>query len=91
MKQNPFCRAAGFLRDEFDQLYAALFTHHDQHVKVIRELARKRSGLTRQQLRDQPTLETTSRRPSAVGNQMSPSSLTSYTPTPYLAARRDTR
>jgi hypothetical protein len=39
------------LRDEFDQLYAALFTHHDQHVKVIRELARKRSGLTRQQLR----------------------------------------
>jgi uncharacterized protein len=39
------------LADEFDQLYAALFTHHDQHVKVIRELARKRSGLTRQQLR----------------------------------------
>ena len=46
------------LKDEFDQLYAALFTQHDKHVKVIRALARKRSGLTRQQLRATTGLST---------------------------------
>jgi hypothetical protein len=38
------------LRDEFDKLYAALFEQHERHVKVIRALARKRSGLTRNEL-----------------------------------------
>lgn len=38
------------LADEFEKLFAALFEHHERHVKVIRALARKPSGLTRQDL-----------------------------------------
>lgn len=38
------------LSDEFEKLFAALFEHHERHVKVIRALARKRSGLTRQEI-----------------------------------------
>lgn len=38
------------LRDEFDRLYASLFEHHERHVRVIRALARKQCGLTRQEL-----------------------------------------
>ena len=38
------------LHDEFDQLYAALFEHHERHLKIVRALARKQSGLTRQEL-----------------------------------------
>lgn len=38
------------LRDEFKQLYAALFDHHERHIKVIEALAAKRSGMTRQEL-----------------------------------------
>jgi hypothetical protein len=38
------------LSDEFDKLFAALFEHHERHLKVIRALARKQTGLTRQEL-----------------------------------------
>lgn len=38
------------LHDEFDKLFAALFEHHERHIKVIRALARKASGLQRQEL-----------------------------------------
>jgi hypothetical protein len=38
------------LHDEFAKLFAALFEHHERHVKVIRALARKQSGLSRQEL-----------------------------------------
>ena len=30
------------LRDEFGQLYAALFEHHERHLKIIEALATKR-------------------------------------------------
>jgi len=46
-----FFDANAALRDEFTQLYASLFEHHERHLKVIRALARKHSGLTRQELR----------------------------------------
>jgi uncharacterized protein len=46
------------LRDEFNQLYAALFEHHERHVKVIHALAKKRAGLTRQELRASTGLPT---------------------------------
>jgi AAA+ ATPase superfamily predicted ATPase len=46
------------LRDEFNQLYAALFEHHERHVKVIHALAKKRAGLTRQDLRASTGLPT---------------------------------
>jgi hypothetical protein len=38
------------LRDEFDKLFAALFDNHERHVKIIRALARKPSGVSRQEL-----------------------------------------
>ncbi len=38
------------LGDEFEKLYASLFERHERHVKVIRALARKQGGLTRQDI-----------------------------------------
>jgi len=35
------------LHDEFDELYAALFEHHERHLTVVRALAKKQQGLTR--------------------------------------------
>lgn len=40
----------GLLRDEFSNLYAALFKHSDLHIEVVRTLFQKKSGMTRQQL-----------------------------------------
>lgn len=37
----------GLLREEFSNLYAALFEHADSHVAVIRALAQKRQGMDR--------------------------------------------
>jgi uncharacterized protein len=41
---------SGLLRDEFIQLYPALFKNSSQHIAVIRTLFNKKSGLTRQEL-----------------------------------------
>ena len=41
----------GQLRGEFDRLYAALFKHPEAHMRVVRELAAKKRGLTRVELR----------------------------------------
>jgi uncharacterized protein len=46
------------LREEFNQLYAALFDHHERHIKVIQALATKHSGMTRQELRAATRLST---------------------------------
>ncbi|MBS1513343.1 MAG: AAA family ATPase [Bacteroidetes bacterium] len=40
----------GFLYNEFGDLYKALFDHTDRHIKVIRALAAKPMGLTRNEL-----------------------------------------
>lgn len=37
----------GLLRDEFDNLYAALFDHSDNHIAVVRALAQIRRGIDR--------------------------------------------
>jgi len=37
----------GFLRTEFDNIFASLFEHHDNHASIIRVLAKVRKGLTR--------------------------------------------
>lgn len=37
----------GLLRDEFSNLYAALFEYSDNHIAVVRTLAQKRQGLDR--------------------------------------------
>jgi uncharacterized protein len=40
----------GPLREEFNRVFASLFERSERHVEVCRALARKKSGLTRQQL-----------------------------------------
>lgn len=48
---NQICFAkGGLLRDEFLNLYPSLFENADRHIALIRALASKRNGLTRQQL-----------------------------------------
>ena len=42
----------GLLQDEFKNLYAALFNHADRHVAIIKSLAGKPQGLTRNELVD---------------------------------------
>jgi hypothetical protein len=41
----------GELREEFISLYASLFKNYEDHVKVVRALATKRSGLTREDIK----------------------------------------
>lgn len=53
-----FFSANAPLREEFTQLYASLFEHHERHLKVIRALAKRHSGLTRQQLRQESGFST---------------------------------
>ena len=40
----------GLLRDEFGKLYPALFEKSERHVEVIRALAERRKGLSRQEI-----------------------------------------
>lgn len=48
---NDICFSPnGLLRDEFPQLYAALFKDADNHIAVIRALAAKKQGLPREQI-----------------------------------------
>ncbi|MEM9836155.1 MAG: ATP-binding protein [Bacteroidota bacterium] len=42
---------SGFLRGEFDRLFASLFTDYEQHLLIVRKLAERREGLTREELR----------------------------------------
>ena len=46
--QVSFFSPTGYLRNEFERLYASLFDNHEKHIAIIRALASKRSGLTRQ-------------------------------------------
>ncbi|RLB64407.1 MAG: ATP-binding protein [Deltaproteobacteria bacterium] len=40
----------GLLRDEFGEVYASLFEKADRHLQIVRALASKRRGLTRNEL-----------------------------------------
>ncbi|MCB9282953.1 MAG: ATP-binding protein [Lewinellaceae bacterium] len=40
----------GLLRDEFQNLYPALFNHSEKHIGIVRALAGKPSGLTRKEI-----------------------------------------
>jgi uncharacterized protein len=40
----------GYLRHEFERLYASLFKNYQQHIAIIRALATRRSGLSRQEI-----------------------------------------
>jgi len=45
--QSLFFGPSAPLRSEFDQVFAALFEHHERHLQVIRALAKRQSGLRR--------------------------------------------
>lgn len=47
-----FFKAQATLKNEFGNLYASLFNNSDLHVKIVRALAKKNKGLTRQELLD---------------------------------------
>jgi uncharacterized protein len=40
----------GYLRNEFTRLYSSLFDNHEKHINIIRALASKHRGLTRQEI-----------------------------------------
>lgn len=48
----------GLLRDEFDQLYASLYEHHERHVSIVRTLAAHPQGMSRTDLLAQAELPT---------------------------------
>lgn len=48
--QNICFAPTGYLRNEFDRLFASLFNDHQKHISIIRALASKRKGLTRNEI-----------------------------------------
>ncbi len=40
----------GYLSKEFEKLYASLFDHHDKHIEIVKQLAKRKSGLTKRNL-----------------------------------------
>jgi len=48
---NRLCfKKGGILRNEFNNLYAALYEGHERHVSVVKALSTKWKGLTRQEI-----------------------------------------
>jgi len=45
-----FFSPSSFMREEFEALYPALFDNADRHIQLIRKLAEKWKGMTRQEL-----------------------------------------
>jgi uncharacterized protein len=41
---------SGPLEDEFEELYASLFEHHERHVNIVKALAKHPKGLTKQEM-----------------------------------------
>jgi uncharacterized protein len=48
--QRLFFESSGLLRTEFDRLYASLFQNAQSHIEIIKALATKWRGLTRQEI-----------------------------------------
>ncbi len=46
----------GFLRTEFNNVFASLFAQHDNHEKIVRILANVRKGLTRNDILDKSNI-----------------------------------
>ena len=50
---NRLCFSpGGELRDEFDNLYASLFSNASRHIMVVEALGEKKSGLTREEIKE---------------------------------------
>ncbi len=48
--QNICFAPTGYLRNEFERLFASLFSDYKKHITIIRALATKRKGLTRTEI-----------------------------------------
>ncbi|MEZ4852094.1 MAG: ATP-binding protein [Bacteroidia bacterium] len=48
--QNICFASTGYLRKEFERLFASLFSDYKKHISIIRALATKRKGLTRTEI-----------------------------------------
>lgn len=48
--QNICFSETGLLRTEFSNLYRSLFNNHERHVSIIKALAKKSKGLTREEI-----------------------------------------
>ncbi|MEM8526144.1 MAG: ATP-binding protein [Bacteroidota bacterium] len=48
--QNICFDSTGYLRNEFERLYASLFENHQNHIQIIRALSSKWRGLTRKEI-----------------------------------------
>ncbi|MBR0296085.1 MAG: AAA family ATPase [Paludibacteraceae bacterium] len=48
-----FCAENAMLADEFQHLYASLFTHSDEYVEMVKALSRKKLGLSRNEILEQ--------------------------------------
>lgn len=53
---QQFFTVTGFLATEFNNLYSSLFNKYEQHIRVVRVLARSKNGLTRKNLLEQAEL-----------------------------------
>ena len=48
---NVLCfRESGFLSNEFNRLFPALFERHERHTSIVKALSAKQKGLTRQEI-----------------------------------------
>lgn len=48
---NKICfEPSGYLRNEFERLFASLFDNYKLHIEILRALSKKRSGLSRQEI-----------------------------------------
>jgi uncharacterized protein len=55
---QQFFTTTGFLSKEFNNLYSFLFNKYEQHVKIVKILAKNKSGLTRKDLLEQAEIVT---------------------------------
>lgn len=52
-----FFRPNAALREEFLELYGALFTHSDRYISIVKALFKKKEGLTRSEIAEQTNLQ----------------------------------
>ena len=50
-------KSTGFLNNEYDRLLPSLFLHHQMHSAIIQALAKKRKGLTREELLEETKMQ----------------------------------
>jgi uncharacterized protein len=85
---NIFFGKAAPLFGEFDNLYKALFSNYEKHIAVIRALATKWSGLTREEIIEKSKLNTGGAISTILEELETSSFIQSYTP--YRKKQRQT-